>query len=99
MPVRDFARFMAAEPLAAGELLESAADILKATGNRLSRKADDVWALARTRAARRRALRIRRQGQQRLELAAAAYAHAQDLYHRAAGNDSLCSADPLRRPL
>lgn len=99
MSVKDFGRFMHDEPGAAGQLLESAADILKATGNRLARKADDVQAMARTRAARRRSLRLRRQAQQRLELAAAAYQHAQDLYYRAEGKAHLCSADPLRTPL
>lgn len=90
---------MADEPLKAGEALRSIGDLLMATGKRLATKADDVRRMARGRAGRRRSLRIRRQAQQRMELAAMAYAHAQDLFHRAAGNHELCSADPLRPPL
>jgi hypothetical protein len=99
MPVRDFVRMMAERPVEAGETLRSIGDLLLATGKRLATKADDVQRMARNRAGRRRALRIRRQAQQRMDLAAMAYAHAQDLFHRAAGNHELCSADPLRPPL
>lgn len=99
MPAQDFVRLMADDPLAAGELLKSIGHLLSATGNRISRKADDLHRMARTRPQRRRAMRVRRRALQRLELAALALKHAQDLFHRAAGNDDLCSADPLRRPL
>lgn len=99
MPVRDFVRMMADRPVEAAELLTSIGDILNATGKRLIQKSLDVRAMANTRAARRRSLRLSRRGQQRLELAGAAYRHAQDLFHRAAGHDDLCSADPLRTPL
>lgn len=99
MPVRDFITMMESRPLRAGEVMRSIGDLLMATGERLSTKADDVHRMARGRAGRRRALRIRRQAEQRMRLATMAYAHAQDLFHRAAGHDELCSANPLRPPL
>lgn len=99
MPVRDFVRMMAERPLEAAETLVSIGDLLNATGRRLIQKGVDVRAMSNSRAARRRSLRLSRQGQQRLTLAASAYRHAQDLFHRAAGNAELCSANPLRPPL
>lgn len=99
MSLADWGRFAASEPLAAGELIRSVGDYLSATGKRLVMKADDVQFMARTRSQRRRALRLRRRAEQRLNLAASAYAHAEDLFHRAAGHDDLCRADPLRPPL
>lgn len=90
MSIADWGRFAADEPLPASHVLRAAGDLLEATGHRLVSKSGSVRSA-------RRAARLRRRGEQRLELAQAAHEHAIDLERRAAGVP--CLRDPLRPPL
>lgn len=95
MGVRQFGEFMANDPVAAAEVLRSIGDLLQATGARLVAKGDDLVSIGK----KRRGRRVRRRGQQRLDLGLRAIQHAEDLLLRHAGTPQICLQDPMRRPL